>query len=87
MDWLAVIDKSSQVITKITQDQPKYVSRALRKDFLDEYKHVSKTPKCLLHNIYKILVGDASSSNCLAEKEVDERVSKALIDLDDSHIA
>ena len=47
---------------------------------------MSKTPKCLLHNIYKILVGDASSSNCLAEKKVDERVSKALIDLDDSHI-
>lgn len=78
--------KTSQVITKITLDQSKYASRAMRTDFLDKYSKLSKTPKCVLRNIYKTLTGDASSSSCTAEKEVDQRVSAALQDLDDTQI-
>ena len=79
-------DKTSHLVARLTRDQPKYSSRAIRKDFLDKYNRLSKTPKYVLHNIYKSLVGDASSSNCVVEKEIDERVSKALIDLDDPNI-
>ena len=79
-------DKTSHLVARLTRDQPKYSSRAIRKDFLDQYNRLSKTPKYVLHNIYKSLVGDASSSNCVVEKEIDERVSKALIDLDDPNI-
>lgn len=32
------------------------------------------------------MVGDATSSNYVAEKEIDECVSKALLDLDDTEI-
>ena len=78
--------KTSQVTTKLTINQAKYTSRAMRMDFLDKYYRLSKTPKSILRNIYKTLVGDSSSSNYVAEKEVDERVSKALLDVDDTQI-
>ena len=54
--------------------------------FLEKYKRLSKTPKSILCNIYKTLVGDVSSSSCTAEKEIDERVTKVLLDLDDTQI-
>ena len=47
---------------------------------------MSKTPKFILRNIYKTLTGHASSSSCTAEKEVDECVTAALLDLDDTQI-
>jgi len=78
--------KTSQVITKITSDQSKYASRAMRTEYLDKYSKLSKIPKCILRNIYKALTGDASSGSCTAETDVDERVSTALLDLDDTQI-
>jgi len=39
---------------------------------------------CVLQNIYTSLIEDASSSKHVAEKEIDECVIKALIDLDDA---
>ena len=80
------LNKTSQIISKLTSSQSKYASRAMQTDFLDKYSRLSKAPKSVLRNIYKSLVGDASSSNCVAEKEIDERVSKALLDLDDTEI-
>jgi len=53
---------------------------------LDKYSKLSKTPKCVLRNIYKTLTGDASSSSCTTEKVVDQYVSAALLDLDDTQI-
>jgi len=78
--------KTNQVITNITLNQSKHASRAMRADFLDKYSKLSKTAKCVLRNIYKTLTGDASCSSCNVEKEVDERVSTALLELDDAQI-
>ena len=37
-------DKTSHLVARLTRDQPKYSSRAIRKDFLDKYNRLSKTP-------------------------------------------
>jgi len=57
-------DKASRVAARITREQSKYASRAIRKDFLDKYNCLSKTPKYVLCNIYKTLV------NFAAKKEI-----------------
>ena len=63
-----------------------YATRAIRKEFLDKYNRLAKTPKSVLRNIYKSLTGDTSSSSCAAEGTVDDRVAAALLDLDDPEI-
>ena len=59
----------------------------MRRDFLEKYSHLVKTPKSVLRNMFKCLANDHSSASCEAEQEVDDRVSKALLELDDPQIA
>ncbi len=73
----------SQTISKLNSNQQVYATRAMRKDFFDRYNHLCKTSKAVLRIMFKALAGDSSASNCLAEKEVDDRVAKAVLRLDD----
>ena len=78
--------KTSQIIAKLTLNQSTYATRAMRKEFIDKYNSLAKTPKSILRNIYKTLVGDDSSGTCSVEKEVDDCVVQALLELDDPQI-
>lgn len=76
----------SRVFTSLTDQQQKYSTRAMRRDFLMKYNRLAKIPKFVLRNIYRTLLNDGTSAACSAEAQVDERVAQAVIDLDDPEI-
>ena len=82
MDQTAV----SRVISKLTEQQGFYSTRAMRRDYLEKDSWLTRVSKMLLRNIYRTLLGDKASASCSAENEVDGRVVKALIQMSDSDI-
>ena len=76
----------SHIIAKLTAEQKVYATRAMRSDFLNKFNRICKTSKAVLRNMFKTMVEDNSSSNCAAEKKVDDNVAESLFDLDDPQI-
>ena len=62
----------------------------MRSEFLDTYTHlssrVSSNSKAVLRNIFRTLVQDESAPTTVAEEQIDERVAKCLLDMDDPDI-
>lgn len=76
----------SRIFCQLSGNQLFYSTRAMRQDFLDRYSRIAKISKCLLRNIYRNLLDDGSSASCSHETEVDERVAKAVMEIDDPSI-
>ena len=55
----------------------------MRQVFLNHYSLIAKTTPMVLRNIYRTLLHDSTSS---VQAEVDERVAKAAIKLDDTKV-
>ena len=53
------------------------------KIFLDKYRQFVKLPTMVLRRIYRTLLGDCSSAEYASEVIVDERVTRALLDIND----
>ena len=75
-----------QLFTRLCSKQSFYSNRAMRRDFLDKYSHLAKMSKMVLHNIYRTLLQDSSAPQYSSEEDVDERVTKAILQLDDPEI-
>ena len=60
----------------------------MHRDFLGKYSQEAKISKMLLQNIYHTLLHDSSAAEYSFEAhcQVDERVAKAVIEIDDSEI-
>ena len=76
----------SCVFANLSKQQVTYSTRAMRREFLQRYNRLVKTPKSVLCNIYRTLLNDGSHASCSVEAEVDERVAKAVVNLDDPEI-
>ena len=76
----------SQVFANLNRQQVTYSTRAMRRHFLQRYNRLVKTPKSVLCNIYCTLLNNGSRPSCSVEAEVDERVAKAVVNLDDPEI-
>ena len=74
------------MFANLNKEQVTYSTRAMRHDFLQKYNRLVKTPKSVLRNIYRTLLNDGSQTSCSVEAEVDERVAKAVVNLDDPEI-
>ena len=70
----------------LSEQQRKFSTRAMRSEFLQKYKRLAKTPKFILRNICCTLVNDGSLASSSAKAEVDQRVAKAIVDLNDPEI-
>ena len=75
------VDKTavSQVFFNLTKQQVTYSTGAMRRDFLQRYNRLVKTPKSVLRNIYRTLLNDGSRPSSSVETEVDECVAKAVL--------
>ena len=84
----AEIDQTavSSTVSRMSTQHKFFATRAMRKDFFHQYSTLCEVPKAVLHNMYKSLVGDTSASSCAAEKEIDDRIAQATLDLDDTEI-
>ena len=58
----------------------------MRREFLDKYNHLAKISKMIRRNIYRTLLQDGSAAQYSSEAAVDERVAKAVLQLDDPQI-
>ena len=76
----------AQVFAQLCSKQSFYSTRAMRRDFLDKYNHLAKISKMFLRNIYRTLLQDCSAAEYSSEADVDERVAKAVVELDDPDI-
>ena len=76
----------SRVFTQLNGQHSHYCTRAMRRDFLDKYRRIAKLPTMVLRNIYRTLLGDCSSAEYSSEARVDERVVRALLDINDPDI-
>ena len=76
----------SRVFTHLSDQQSKYSTRAMCQNFLVKYNRLAKIPKSVLRNIYRTLLNDGTSVSCSAEAQVDERVARAVVNLDDPEI-
>ena len=90
--WKIPVDVSpdetiiSRIFAHLTQQQSFYSSRAMRQDFVNKYSRLAGTPKMILRNIYRNLLHDSSAPEYRSEAVVDENVTKAVLQLNDSDI-
>lgn len=84
----AEIDQTavSRTMSRISAQHKFFATRSMCKDFFHKYCSLCQVPKAVLRNMYKSLVEDTSASSCAAEKEVDDRIAQAALDLDDTDI-
>ena len=76
----------SRNFSNLTDQQSLYCTRAMRHEFLGKYRRLAKIPTMVLRNIYRLLTNDSSSAEYSSQAQVDERVARALLDLDDPEI-
>ena len=58
----------------------------MRHDFLCKYSRIVNVSKMVLRNIYHTLLHDSSSPDYTGQAEVDERVTNAVLQLDDPEV-
>ena len=58
----------------------------MRKDFLSQYRQLVKAPVGVLRHMFKELVHDSSAASTLCELAVDDRVAKAILELEDPEV-
>ena len=76
----------SRIFTQLNGQHPRYCTRAMRQDFLEKYRRIAKLPTMVLRNIHRTLLGDCSSAEYSSQAKVDERVTRALVDVNDPDI-
>ena len=57
----------------------------MHREFLNRYCRLVKVPKMILRNIFRTLLQDGSAAQGV-EAQIDERVAKALLDVNDPAI-
>jgi len=77
---------TAQAISILNTKQKQYYTRQMRRDFLSRYSHFVKAPTSILRHMFKELVHDSSAATSAIEQSVDDRVAKAVVELQDPDI-
>jgi hypothetical protein len=78
---------NQHIIAQLNNSQKLYFTREVRKEFFDKYTHLaSLKSKSVLRNIFRSLVNDESAPSSHVEAEVDGRLAKFLLDMNDPDI-
>lgn len=76
----------SLIFMHLCFEQSHYSTRAMRQEFFSHYNRLAKAPPMVLRNVYRTLLQDSTSAAYLSEAEVDERVAKAVLEIDDPEV-
>lgn len=76
----------SRVFMQLCNKQSHYSTRAMRREFLDEYNRLAKISPMILRNIYRTLLHDNTSASYSSEAEVDQRIARAVLEIDDPEV-
>lgn len=74
------------IVNNINATLPTFTTRSMRRDFLNRYCKLVKSPRSVLRNIFFELTGCEAVSETKEQAEVDERVTELLLNSDDSNI-
>ena len=77
---------TAKAITCLNNKQKLYYTRKMRRDFLVQYSQFVKAPTSVLRHMFKELVHDSSAAACTIEQQADERVAKAIVELQDPEL-
>ena len=88
--WLTEVDASGDeirsrnagIVQKITNDMPKYHSRATKQTFVSLFGRMVNVKPAYLREMYRELTGDCSVTSSETESHINERVRQA-IELED----
>ncbi|XP_063434558.1 uncharacterized protein LOC134715936 [Mytilus trossulus] len=78
--------RNVKIVNKINATLPKFSTRSMRRDFLNRYCKLVKSPRSVLRNIFFELTGCEAVSETKEQAEVDERVTELLLNSDDSNL-
>ena len=73
----------SRIFAQLNGQHLHYCTRAMRQEFLEKYRQIAKLLTMVLQNIHRTLLGDCSSAEYSSKARVDERVIRALLDVND----
>ena len=73
---------NARVMLQASQDVQKYSTREMRRDFIDKYQLFVTPSKSILRHMYQDLTEDSSSAPTALQRAVDERVAKALLEIE-----
>ena len=71
--------RNASVVLQLSQEVHKFSTREMRREFTGKYHHVASISKSILRSIYRDLTDDSSASESMLQREVDERVAKAVL--------
>ncbi|POG72960.1 hypothetical protein GLOIN_2v1773072 [Rhizophagus irregularis DAOM 181602=DAOM 197198] len=77
--------ENARIIAAINENLPKYYTRQMRKNALKEYSLFKKVTPVVLRTLYFDLTGDASTTNNVISKEIEERL-RIMMQLEDPSI-
>jgi hypothetical protein len=77
---------TARAIAVLNSKQQLFCTRQMRKDFISRYRQFVKAPVGILRHMYKELIHDNSAASSLIEQGVDERVAKAVMELEDPDV-
>lgn len=77
---------AARAIADLNSKQKLYSTREMRKDFLSKYRQFVKAPVSILRHLYKDLIHDCSAPSSTNEYAMDERVTRAIIELENPDI-
>ena len=82
--------QNQRTIAQLNNSQKLFYTREVRREFLDKYTHLAEKTslksKNVLRNIFRSLVHDESAPSSHVEAEVNDRLAKYLLDMDDPDI-
>ena len=74
--------QNARVMLQASQDVQKYSTREMRREFINNYQRFVSPSKSILRHMYQALTDDASSAPTAQQRAVDERVAKALLEIE-----
>lgn len=74
--------QNARVMLQASEDIQKYSTREMRRDFIDKYQHFFTPSESILRHMYQALSEDSSSAPTALQRAVDERVAKAILEIE-----
>ena len=78
--------QNARLMLHLSQEVHHYSTREMRKEFSEKYYATEGVSKSILRCIYKNLTDDSSSAPTLLQGDVDERVAKAVLAVENPDI-
>ena len=78
--------QNARLMLHLSQEVHHYSTREMRKEFTEKYCYATGVSKSILHCIYKDLTDDSSSAPTLLQGDVDKRVAKTVLAVENPDI-